>query len=216
MAAHRKRHRSTNHCDQPVARRHLSRSARPAGWHCSSGAYSHKSQLSAVDARDRSAAQDLCQHLRHRYRARRARSIPRPRGQCADALRGKLCRGKPAYDAARLSRSARRDRLAPNRKLRREADLCAVRSGPCRDFRSAGRSAFSGHLQFGLFRTCFSGARDGRPAGRGTGPSGRGRPRLYAHHGRPVPGRRNLSAHRGRLSRSRGLPSREHAGRAGG
>ena len=43
----------------------------------------------------------------------------RARGQRAHALRRQLRRREPAHDAARLSRSARRHRLAPDRQLRR-------------------------------------------------------------------------------------------------
>src|SRR5205823_6008437 len=75
----------------------------PARRHRPAGADPRQPQLSPGDARYRSAAQDIRQYLRHRYRAGRARHVPRSRGQCADALRCKLCRRKPAYDAARLS-----------------------------------------------------------------------------------------------------------------
>ncbi len=109
-------------------------------------------------------------------------------GQCADAFGGKLRRRKPPYDAARLSRPARRDRPAPDRELRREVDLRIARSRSRRGCRPAGRAAFSRHLQFGLFRTCLSGPRNGRAAGRGPRPPGRGRSRLHAHDRRARPG----------------------------
>ncbi len=78
----------------------------------------------------------------------------------------------------------------------------------------AGRAVVARHLQLGLFRACLPRPRDGRAAGRGAGPGGRGRARLDAHDRRAGAGRCDLSPHQRRLSRPRGLHPGQHARRA--
>ena len=129
MGASRTRHRPADHRDQPAARRHLPRAADTARRRRSGRSDPRQPQLPAGDARRRPAAQGLCQHLRHRHRARRKRRLLGARRQCAHPVRGQLCRREPAHDAARLSRSARRYQPASDRQLRRSPDRGIARDG---------------------------------------------------------------------------------------
>ncbi len=129
MAAYRKRHRAAHHRAQPAARRHLPRPENPARRRRPGRSDPRQPQLPAADAGRRRAAQGLCQHLRHRHRARRNGRLSGARGQCAHAF-GRQLRGRePAHDAARLPRSARRHRPARDRQLRRQADRRAAGVG---------------------------------------------------------------------------------------
>ena len=70
------------------------------------------------------------------------------------------------------------------------------------------RSADSGRLQFGVFRTHVSGAADGHRAGGRPRSGGARQFRVHAHHGRVAPRGRDLPAHRRRFHRSAGVPAR--------
>ena len=132
-------------------------------------------QLPPVDAGRRSAAPHLRQYLRHRPHSRRARHLPGSRGQRAHAIRRQLRHREPPHDAARLSGSARRDRPAPDRRLRAQAARGPARDGaaPASTIRRVVLLS-PGTYNSAYLRAHLSGARDGRPAGGGLG-SGRSR-----------------------------------------
>ena len=205
MAAYRSRRHPAGHRAQPLPPRHLSRAARSCRTASSrasscSATRNYRPEMRGVDLPHRTYVHICGTDIVRDDDG----TLPGAGGQCAarppgvsyvvenrhmmlrafpDLLDGIGLRPVDDYGAAGCIAAMQRDRAR-----RRE--------------RSAGRAAVARHLQLGLFRARLPRPRDGRAAGRGPRPAGRGRPRLHADDRRARAGRRDLSPDRRRFPRS--------------
>ena len=138
-----------------------------------------------------------------------SRRLPGAGGQRPHAVRRRLRRREPAHDDARLPRPAGRASGCARSPTTAAAAARRCARWRRRRRRPAGGAALARPVQLRLLRARLPRARDGRAAGRGPRPRGRGRrPGVDAHDRRPRPRRGDLPAHRRRLPRPGGVPRR--------
>ncbi len=147
-------------------------------------------------------------YLRHRSGAHRPRRILRAGGQCADTVGRQLHARKSRGDAAPLPELFRDFRVAavdsyPDRLLETMKSVAPHGSGQ----NPVCVVLTPGHFNSAYYEHSFLADLDGHRTGRGGRSGGRRRHRVDAHYRRPGEGRRDLSPHRRRLSRSSGIPS---------
>ncbi len=151
---------------------------------------------------DRSHSQSRWRHVRARgqptHTVRRVVRAREPRGHQA---------GLPARDGAR--------RRPPRRRVPDAAGGGVALRGAGRSRAGDDRRAHARAVQLGLLRAQLPRALDGPGAGRGDRSLRARRSGVREDHARPARRRRDLPPHGRRLSRSRVLPARQHARRAG-
>ena len=216
VGPHQRRARATPAGAQHVHRRPLQRSARDRRRRVPGRAADGVGELPPAVPRRATQARRVGPHLRHRPRPRRRRRDVRARGQPARAVGRQLRDREPGGRQAGLRRAVRAPADPTGRRVHRRAQAAADLARARRRRRSAARGAHAGHLQLGLLRALVPRPADGRRARRGCRPRRRRRRlRLHAHDRRARARARDLPPDRRPVPRSRGVPARLDARRAG-